>query len=151
MNTLYALTCLAIIAGIVHSMWVARQGQSRIERLARLIDPLIQSYLAPAQEGEVPSESQMTAEEELVQTALFNNGGDVRFKEYELRRAIETLTMDILRRHTYHLSYADAWNKAEEYILAEFASRDKPLSEKMLKLIGEVSPSPEPQIQPTLQ
>lgn len=158
MNLLLNLTCLTVILSLGYSTYRTWTNQKQFAKYVKMVDELLPKL--------IPSFGGRT--KEFPENVLVEPG-NVDFPpgftmptnstrsmmEFRLRSTLEHMTMEILKAHTFSISYEKAWGIAETVYLAENAGQGKPLSEALVKSLptegSMTAPVPDSQPQAVMQ
>lgn len=133
MNLIYALTCFSVIGFLYHQYTLSKANRARADFfmgvLERALPKLVPSLY--------PDENANAAEQGLPpgMTPEMLAADAVKIQEHSLRNALENLAGEILRAHNYQITFEAAHAKAEEIMTAMYAINDRPLSERIAKLV----------------
>lgn len=134
MNLIYALTCFSVIGFLYHQYTVSKSNRARADFfmgvLERALPKLVPSLY--------PDENANAAEQGLPpgMTPEMMAADAAKLEEYHLRETLKGLTVQILSAHQYQISYSAAHEKAEQMVTEMYAINDRPLSERMAKVVS---------------
>lgn len=162
MNLLLNLTCLTVILSLGYSTYRAWNNQKQFTKYIGMLDDLLPKLLPNfggrtedfQQSGEVVPSSDF-GQVDFPPGFTMPSNSTRSIMEFRLRSTLEQMTMEILKAHTFSISYEKAWGMAETIYLAEDTGQAKPLSEALLKTLptegSMTAPVPDSQAQAVMQ
>lgn len=131
MNLLYAVTCMSVIAYLYQSYSSSVKASLRVKKYVDMVDELLPRLLPQLlPKPTVADQPESTANE--IPPGVFT---EATFLEFEMRDMLEKTTLDVLKAQDFSLTYEKAQEIAEDVMVGLFASKDQPLSQKVMRLV----------------
>lgn len=134
MNLIYAVTCLSVVGYLYHLYTVSKSNRARAEYFMSILEralPKLVPSLYPEEQTDPAQASGLPpgiTPEMLAADAA-------KMQEHRMRQLLEDITGEILKAHNYQITFDVAHAKAEDIVVAMYACTDRPLSERIAKLV----------------